>query len=271
MKIKFYCPIWGMKDLPLAAALRKIKSSGYDGAEIPLNPDTMNIQDTREIFDDNGLEFLIQYPYAREGSFSKMRDVFFSRLDILLKLNPVMINCHTGKDYFSFEQNLEFINGAGMLSKASGITIAHETHRGRFSYSAVVMKDYLDAVPELKLTADFSHWCVVAESLLEDQEETITRVIPHCVYIHARVGYAQGPQVPNPAAPEYKKELTQHVKWWQQIVDHHILAGTEELIITPEFGPPRYMHTLPFSNEPVADQFKMNLFMKDFLTKKLKQ
>ena len=31
------------------------------------------------------------------------------------------------------------------------------------------------------------------------------------------------------------------------------------------------MHTLSFSKEPFVDQFKVNLLMKDYLTKKLRQ
>jgi len=269
MKIKYYCPVWGMKHMPLGDALRMIKQWGYEGAEIALNPDIQNMQEVKLIFEDNGLDLLVQYPYARDGSFEQLRDKYLTSLEILLGLEPVMINSHTGKDYFTVGQNVELINTAQRLSAASGITIAHETHRGKFSYSASVMAAYLDAVPDIKITADLSHWCVVSESLLEDQQDAIDRVIPHCVYIHARVGYAQGPQVPDPAAPEYEKELKRHVSWWQQIVNHHTRAGSNELIITPEFGPVPYMHTYPYSNKPVASQFDANLFMKDYLAKSL--
>lgn len=269
MKIKYYCPVWGMKHMPLTDALHTIKQWGYVGAEIALNPETQNVQEVKLIFEDNGLDLLVQYPYAREGSFEQMRDKFLASLEILLGLETVMINCHTGKDYFTFNQNVELINIAQRLSAASGITIAHETHRGKFSYSASVMAPYLDAVPDIKITADFSHWCVVSESLLENQQALIDRLVPHCVYIHARVGYAQGPQVPDPAAPEYEKELKRHTGWWQQIVDHRISIGSEDLIITPEFGPVPYMHTHPYTNKPVASQYNANLFMKDYLTKNL--
>jgi hypothetical protein len=87
--------------------------------------------------------------------------------------------------------------------------------------------------------------------------------------IHARVGYAQGPQVPHPAAPEYAKELQQHTKWWRQIAGYHRDTQKEELLITCEFGPPPYLHTLPFTGQQVASQYELNLFMKDHLSKNL--
>jgi len=101
---------------------------------------------------------------------------------------------------------------------------------------------------------------------LENQQYIIDKVVPHCHYIHARVGYAQGAQVPDPAAPEYERELLQHTRWWQQIVDHHRQNKTTELIILPEFGPPPYM--LP-AEDALERQYNMNLFMKDYLSKTL--
>ena len=264
MNIKYYGTVWGMKHLPLADVLQKLKASGYEGAEIALDPDLVDIKAAKKLFTDNGMGFIAQLPYPKDGKPNEMLPAYLSKLERLLQLEPVMINAHTGRDHFTFEQNLEFIGGADELSKKYGVPVCHETHRGRFSYAAVVMDKYLEAFPQTKLTADFSHWCVVAESLLENQQHIIDKVVPHCHYIHARVGYAQGAQVPDPASPMYEKELLQHTKWWQQIVGHHLQYKTAELIITPEFGPPPYM--LPTA-DALERQYNMNLFMKDYLSK----
>lgn len=37
------------------------------------------------------------------------------------------------------------------------------------------------------------------------------------------------------------------------------------LLLTPEFGPPNYMHTLPFSNKPVGDTWEMNIKMREII------
>lgn len=266
MKIKYYCPVWGMKHLPLPEVLRRIKASGYEGAEISLDPDLVDVKAVKQLFDETGLGFLPQLPYPKDGKPDKMLAAYRSKMERLLQLEPVLLNAHTGRDHFTFEQNAAFIVSAGKLSKKYGIMVCHETHRGRFSYAAVVIEKYLDAFPDIRLTADLSHWCVVAESLLENQQQIIDKVVPHCAYIHARVGYAQGPQVPDPAAPGYKNELRRHTGWWQQIADHHREKGRTELIITPEFGPPPYLS--PGENA-VERQYNMNLFMKDHLSKNL--
>ena len=56
------------------------------------------------------------------------------------------------------------------------------------------------------------------ERLLQEQEEILQQIIPHVSHIHARVGHEQGPQVNNPAAPEWKLHVDQFIIWWQKII-----------------------------------------------------
>ena len=37
------------------------------------------------------------------------------------------------------------------------------------------------------------------------------------------------------------------------------------LTITPEFGPPPYLVTLPFTQQPLTDQWAVNVFMMNLL------
>lgn len=71
--------------------------------------------------------------------------------------------------------------------------------------------------PELYITADFSHWCNVCESLLDDQKAHLDLAISRAIHIHGRVGLRSGPQVPDPGAPEYAEELRVHLGWWTDI------------------------------------------------------
>jgi hypothetical protein len=123
----------------------------------------------------------------------------------------------------------------------------------------------LDALPGLRLTADFSHWCCVHESLLEDQEDTVQKAIDASGHIHARVGHAEGPQVTHPGAPEWKDAVAAHVGWWKRIASRHQREGASQLTVCPEFGPVPYMPTLPWTRQPVADLWEITMYMKDFL------
>jgi len=177
------------------------------------------------------------------------------------------INSHTGRDIFSYEDNSILFKKGIELSSKYNISFSNETHRARPTYSAVETRKYLDAIPEMRLTADFSHWMVVHETDLKDQEDNVKIAIERSDHIHARVGYAEGPQVTDPRAMEWKAEVDNHLEIWQKIVDNHVKKNSEYLTITPEFGPPNYMHTLPYTNLPVGDVWDINVYMKDLLKK----
>jgi hypothetical protein len=179
------------------------------------------------------------------------------------------MNCHAGRDIFPFEANVAIFQRLIELGTETGIPLLVETPRRRPTYSAVETRRYVEALPELRLTADFSHWMVVHETDLSDQEETLDLAIERSSHIHARVGFEEGPQVPDPRAPEWEQHVQRHLALWQRIVEARRREGAAILTITPEFGPPNYMHTHPFSNEPVADVWEINVYVKDLLERVL--
>jgi len=180
---------------------------------------------------------------------------------------PYYINCHSGRDYFSFEQNKAFIDHTISLSRQTGIVICHETHRSRMLYAAPVARQFITAIPDLRITLDISHWCTVHESLLQDQQETVNMALERADHIHARIGHPEGPQVSDPRAPEWENVVQAHVNWWDKIVERKKKNG-ERLTILTEFGPPNYMPTLPYTRQPLADQWAINVYMMQLLRKR---
>src|SRR4030042_1344301 len=120
------------------------------------------------------------------------------------ELRPVLVNSHSGKDWFSTEENLLVLRRAARLEEELGLPVAHEVHRGRAPFSTTATAALLERMPDLKLAADFSHWCCVHESLLEDQEQILAKAIDRSFHIHARIGHPEGPPVSAARAPEGK-------------------------------------------------------------------
>ena len=89
---------------------------------------------------------------------------------------PLYINCHSGRDYFSFEQNKTFIDHTTQLTKETGITICHETHRSRIIFAATYHRQFMEKIPELRLTFDVSHWCNVHESIWLIRRKQLTGI-----------------------------------------------------------------------------------------------
>lgn len=71
--------------------------------------------------------------------------------------------------------------------------------------------------PQLKLTADYSHWVCVCERFLDDQEEQIRIANRSAIHVHGRIGFPEGPQVNDPRAPENREALQRHEEWWAEI------------------------------------------------------
>lgn len=225
MQLNFVCPYWGQEGTSASHFLRKVIQDGYDGIEINM-PDApefaeqlqLGLEQIRKIKPD--FIFIAQQVLSsKTESVTEYISRMKSRLDYLVSLKPDFINSHTGKDYFSFDDNCRVIEAAENISHHSGVNILHETHRGRFTFHSAFLLPYVDRFPELKFTADFSHWCTVSESLLSDQHDIIEELIPYMYHLHARIGYEQSPQVNNPFAPEWKPTLDTFKEWWRKIID----------------------------------------------------
>jgi len=263
--------MWGSSDIPLKQFFQKISEAGFDGVEMNIPYDQDYSLQVKTLLKEFGLILIAQQwlPPAEEtvdGYIARMK----TYLQHLASFQPLLINSHTGKDFFSFEENCLIFEEANNFCKNEGVKIVHETHRGRALFSTYSAKQYFSRFPDLRINADFSHWCCVSESLLQDQNEIIELAIQRTDYIHARVGHEQGPQVNHLLAEENSKTLNAHLEWWQRIIEKAKLNEKEEIAICTEFGPEPYLQTFPFTNKPVTEQWELNRIMKHLLQEKFK-
>lgn len=262
MRISYFCTTWGQKNESWYAFFRKVTDAGYDGVETSL-PAPEEQDEFLNALNKYQLDFIAQHWETNTPDFDSHKAEYTARLKALAELKPLFINSHTGKDHFSFEQNVALIQVASQVAQESGIPVFHETHRGRFAFAAHSTKPFLEyAHPDL--TLDVSHWCNVAESLLQDQKSALDLAIEHTRQIHARVGFEQGPQVPDFMLPQYQAALQFHLECWDRVVLLNDNKGTELLPITTEFGPPPYMQ-INSTLDPAEKQWKLNTDLMNLL------
>ncbi len=247
MPISLIRHLWGYAR-PLESTIAELKAKGYAGIESPL-PEPAKRDGFTKLLHDHGMRY-IGMAFTGGSTPGEHFDSMRVQVDELLRMDASQITIHSGRDSFSCAEGEAFFAKAIEFEKGVPVVIAHETHRGRILFNPWVTRDLLAAFPALRLCCDYSHWVCVAERLLDDCADILRECAKRCAHLHARVGYEQGPQVPDPSAPEYAGHLAAHERWWKQIVDAR--AGAE-LTVTPEFGPPGYLHTLPHTNVPVAD------------------
>jgi hypothetical protein len=274
MNIKYICPHWGSENDSAEAFVEKVLAEKYEGIEINLPAHTSSftkqfIPKMEDLLSNNkDFVFILQQLTSPENetvdSYIKKMEKSLSDLEAF---QPGFINSHTGKDYYSFDDNCRVIEACLNFSIKKNVRVLHETHRGRFSFHATSLLPYLKKFPEMELAGDFSHFCTVSESLLQDQEEIVQQIIPHVSHIHARIGHEQGPQVNDPAAPEWQNHFNWFASWWQEIIINKEALGWNSFTITPEHGPFPYMPQAPYTKLPLSIQWDNNTYIKNILEK----
>ncbi|MGK6350093.1 sugar phosphate isomerase/epimerase [Parapedobacter sp. DT-150] len=265
--ILFFCPRWGAEEVPWTDFLVGVKSAGYNGVEVGIaKGTTIQEMDTMwEAAEKRGLVLIIQHYDTSAAEFSKHYDAYADWFEKIRDYPAVKVNSQTGRDFFTYEQNKALIDLATGFTAASGLPVFHETHRSKFSFAAHVTQAYLAGIPDLRITLDISHWICVAETYLADQPDAVTLAIQRTGHLHARVGYTQGPQVPDPRVAEWRDALDIHLRWWDQVVGVWKARNEARMTITPEFGPSPYMVHLPGTLTPISDQWEVNRYMMELL------
>jgi len=265
--IDFYCPRWGSEHLHWEDFFIALKLAGYEGTEWAISRETGR-RELDEVFELAGryqIKIIAQHYDTYEADFFIHLDCYACWLEKIKDYPIIRLNSQTGKDFFSFQENKALIDMASDFGRDNRVMVSHETHRNKFSFAAHVTREYLDAIPSLKLSLDASHWVCAAESLLYDQMETMRLATGRTEHIHARVGYPQGPQVSDPRLAEWGEALEAHLAWWDRAVQQQRQRqDPTPITITTEFGPYPYMVRLPGGGD-IADQWEINTWMMNFL------
>ena len=204
----------------------------------------------------------------------------------LVSTKGCFVNVHAGVDAWSKDEAIDFLTfclNEIQASKTGGSSstipvVTFETHRQRLFGSPFQTRDLLEAMEVntntnrfLKLNADLSHWYCACERVFDPSNEDrdrkwwpdlLQRLAGRCHYIHARFGWAQGPQIPDPSASECTTDRNLQIEIWKELVRHQLGRRQPEqnddnnncniVYMSPEYGPAPYMVLKPGSQEPLA-------------------
>lgn len=252
---------------------RAAAAEGYVGVEFPLfvlENDPSGPVATLETLADLGLTYLpmaltfVESMHDPEAHLESLR----RQLEQASALGVTRVNAHAGADAFDDATTGRFLRDTLTMAADLGIELLHETHRMRPLYNPWRTARMVEEIEGLRLTADYSHWVCVAGRLPFDSADAFSTCAPAVGHIHARVGHSEAPQVGDPRDPAWAMELGAHEHWWDEIVDAARERDTP-MTMTPEFGPPPYMPTVPNSDdEPVADLTEIVAWMRDRLARR---
>ena len=273
MKLLILRSWWtGPSDLDLL--IQQTLDDGFDGIEGPIPKDKQERQRLCHLLQKNDLVFIAEATTGSDPNSPK--DWWIPRpertpdehledlkwvIDHAQDMNALFVSTMCGYDAWAWQQNVDFFGRALELERASGITVSFETHRSRSLYNPWTTRDLLNEYPAMKLTCDFSHWCVVCERLIDTEWSILELCADRAQHIQCRVGYPQHAQVPDPRAAEYQDALEAHERWWSLIWNKQQQRGMTQTTMMPEFLYDGYMQTLPYTDMPVADVWEITCWM----------
>ena len=260
--LRLFRQVWGCElfSLEPAVLFPELRRLGYHGLEASIN-DIQRLSHGRPdellaLLRKHQLE-LICIAYTRwndykewdQKSVDEQLRQYEEQLTTIRQWQPVAVNVHAGDDTWTMKEHFAFFEQAFALQQrvlaGSSITASYETHRGRSLSTPAVGLQLMERLPELRLTADLSHWVLVSERLFTHpiEREWMQRVVARVDHTHARAGYTQHPQIPHPSWAGFDKESAWFDEWWQRIWDESAKAGKRTITLTPEIGPVPYTMT----------------------------
>jgi sugar phosphate isomerase/epimerase len=259
MQLKLIRPQWGgPSDFPTLC--REAQQDGFDGIEAQLPREEPWRREALAALKDSGLLLITEVATGDwwVPKHTRTEEEHLADLDRALQdaaeAGAIFVNAMTGFDAWPVGKSVDFLGRVQERATRAGILISVETHRSRSLFNPWRTEEILRQLPELPITCDLSHFVVVAERLVMDEEPGILELLGrHVNHIHCRVGYEQGPQVPDPRAPEFARQLAAHERWWDFLWEARKSRGCDRVTMNPEFGVDHYMHLLPFTGQPVGD------------------
>ena len=163
MELIFAKTKWEAWDEPLPRFLERAAAAGFTATEIFIPSQTEAPEEIARAHAAAGLQLVAQIVTTGDAPADHARSLE-ERYLRAIACKPLLVDCHTGDDAFSFEENLALFAQALELERIHGVPLCHELHRGRALYQAPDTLRFLQALPSLRINADFSHWQVVHES-----------------------------------------------------------------------------------------------------------
>ena len=255
MQLRTFRHLWGVNE-PLEQATTRFQARGYHGLESHFG-DAAARRAAGRILEGHGMQNIAMVFTHPDPVVSHTLQAHLQSLERglseALETSPVGINVHAGWDAWSETETLHFFEAALEQVSRLPIPVGFETHRGRCLNTPWSTLKVLEHFPEMRLTLDVSHWVVVCERLPDDQCEALERAVQATIHLHARIGSEQAPQVNDPRAPEHARLLEWYKALWNRVWNAGRARGDRFATLTPEFGPPDYQPTRPYTQEPLSD------------------
>jgi sugar phosphate isomerase/epimerase len=235
--------IWAMeglgengKEWSIEQKFEKIAEAGFTGVSY-LMPTTQDMDTWHHLLDRYKLSFsAIAYPSKPEDMIGILKQAKeFGRVQY--------INSQVMDSFIIDQEAIHLLDSLLKASEESKIPHFIETHRGTATQDLIRTTSYVEALQELRLMIDLSHYVVAGEIMIynEKVEAHFDRLLARSSGIHARV--SSGEQVQVDVGVDGDHPMVEHfTRWWRKgMVQWLKHARPGDLFpFCCELGPPKY-------------------------------
>jgi hypothetical protein len=259
--------LWAMErrladepEWPLSTQLEMIRDGGFDGAGVRFIDPTF-AKEVTGFLREHGMIWQAQcYP----SSVDDLKPV----LDLVARLGADHINLQPDIRPSRLEDCIPLLDGWRRLAEEARIEVNVETHRDRMTTDLFFTLRLLDCFPDLRLTADLSHYLVGREfawPVDETNHELIHRILENAWGIHGRIASREQVQV-SLRFPQHKGWVDLFMTWWEYAIRSWRKRAKPDAVLTflCELGPAPYAITGPDGRE-LSDRWEDALVLKDMI------
>lgn len=262
-----YQSLWAMErrrpdgqEWALEQKLQMIQHAGFDGAGVRF-ADRAYAKQVTEFLKSHGMSWQAQ-------AYPQTLDDLKPIIDHVLELGADHLNVQPDVRPYTVQECIPLLQGWRRMADDAGIKMQIETHRNRMTTDLFFTLHILDALPDLRLTGDLSHYVVGREfwyPVSDEDHALMHRIIDNCWGFHGRVASREQIQL-QISFPHHQHWVDVFMGWWERgFRQWRRKAGPDEtLTFLCELGPPEYAMTGADGYE-LSDRWQEAQMMKDMV------
>ena len=271
-QLEVYQAMWAMEGLPFGSyqewtieeRVSQIAGAGFEGAGISFSNAVFVRRVTQELERQDLKWIAICFPQSVrefEQILELASETGLDRLD--------HVNLQPDVRPFTVLECIPLILGWQDLADQAGVKLHFENHRGRMTTDLRFTIQLLDALPQIKMTADLSHFVVGQEfrfPISDEDHALMRRVLERTWGYHGRVASREQVQLQHSFA-HHQPWLDVFVGWWRQGFQHWRDSAPPGSTLTfmSELGPPGWYAMTGPDGAELSDRWQEALQLKQLV------